>query len=44
MARNSSEAWTPALEKDGEEKPQGLFLILLIWEVRRGSGELWKIL
>lgn len=32
MARNSSEAWTPALEKDGEEKPRGLFLILLIWE------------
>lgn len=24
--------WTPPLEKDGEEKPQGLFLIVLICE------------
>lgn len=32
MARNSSKVWTPLLERDGEEKPRGLFLILLIWE------------
>lgn len=32
MARNNSKVWTPLLEKDGEEKPRGLFLILLIWE------------
>lgn len=32
MVRSSSHVWTLKLEKDGEEKSQGLFLILLILE------------
>lgn len=37
MGKGSSKAWTPTLEKEGEGKLQGLFLILLIW----GKEGLW---